>query len=152
MELEFDRGSFSVYRLEFHVSYKVKYCHEVFDFVEVKQRCQEIFFEVAALHGITIIEIGFDGDHVHMDIRIKRTHNTYEVDKWFKGTSGRKLLAEFPQIKEKYFWGSGFWGGQAYWDAVGRDPEIIKNYVKNQGVGRKEIPLNTFFKVNTTGL
>ncbi len=142
--MEFVRGSSSITRLEFHVSYKVKYCHEVFDFVEVKQRCQEIFFEVAALYRIQIIEMGFDGDHVHMDIQIRHTHRTCDVDKWFKGTSGAKLLKEFPNIKKKYFWGSGFWGKQTYWDAVGRDPEIIKNYVRNQGKQRKEKSLKMF--------
>src|SRR3989344_1244568 len=70
---EFHRGSSSVTRLEIHVSYKVKYCHKVFDISEVKQRCQEIFFEVAALHRITIKEIGFDGDHVQRDIRKENT-------------------------------------------------------------------------------
>ena len=71
---EFVRGSSSVTRLEIHVSYKVRYCHKVFDFVEVKERCQQIFFEVAALYSIRIIEIGFDRDHVHMDIQIRNTH------------------------------------------------------------------------------
>jgi putative transposase len=126
------------------VSYKVKYCHKVFDFSEVKKRCEEIFFDVAALLRVTITEIGFDGDHVHMDLVLRNTHHTCDVDKAFKGTSGRKLLQEFPQIKRKYFWGSGFWGEQAYWDSVGRDPEIIRNYVKNQGKGRKEKTLKTF--------
>jgi putative transposase len=142
--MEFVRGSSSVTRLEFHVSYKVRYCHKVFNFAEVKQRCREIFLEVAALQSITITEIGFDENHVHMDIVLRNTHRTCDVDKVFKGTSGRKLLEEFPQIKKKYFWGSGFWGDQAYWDAVGRDPETIRNYVRNQGKGRKEISLKNF--------
>ncbi len=106
--MDFIRGSSSFTRLEAHVSYKVRYCHKVFDFIEVKQRCQEIFFEVAALHMIVVTEIGFDGDHVHMDIQIRNTHRMCDVDKWFKGTSGRKLLGEFPEIKKEFFWGSGF--------------------------------------------
>src|SRR3989338_9987802 len=148
--MEFVRGSSSITRLEFHVSYKVRYCHKIFDFVEVKQRCQEIFFEVAALYKIVIKEIGFDGDHVHMDIQIRNTHRMCDVDKAFKGTSGRKLLHEFPELKKKYFWDSGFWGDQGYGDSVGQDPKIIRNYVKNQGKGRKEIRLTNF--VNTIGL
>ena len=147
---EFIRGSSSITRLEIHVSYKIRYCHKVFDFVEVKQRCQQIFFEVAALYRIVIKEIGFDGDHVHMDILIRNTHRMCDVDKWFKGTSGRKLLEEFPEIKKQYFWGSGFWGSQGYGDSVGRDPEVIRNYVKNQGKNRPEKSLQCF--VNTIGL
>lgn len=148
--MDFVRGSSSITRIELHVSYKARYCHKVFDIVEVKQRCQEIFFEVAALHRIIITEIGFDGDHAHMGIVIQNTHRLCDVDKWFKGTSGRKLLDEFPEIKKRYFWNSGFWGSQGYGDSVGRDPEIIKNYIKNQGKGRKEISLKSF--VNTIGL
>lgn len=142
--MEFIKGSSSITRIELHVSYKARYCHKVFDFVEVKQRCQEIFFEVAALYNIVIKEIGFDGDHVHMDIQIRNTHRLCDVNKAFKGTSGRKLLAEFPQIKKKYFWGSGFWGAQGYGDSVGRDPTIIQNYVRNQGKNRKEKSLKAF--------
>ena len=143
--MDFVRGSSSITRIELHVSYKVRYCHKVFDFVEIKQRCQEIFFEVAALHRIVIKEIGFDGDHVHMDILIRNTQRLCDVDKIFKGTSGRKLLREFPEIKKNYFWGSGFWGSQGYGDSVGRDPEVIRNYVKRQGKQRKEKSLRNFF-------
>ena len=133
--MEFVRGSSSVTRLEFHVSYKVKYCHKVFDFVEVKQRCQEIFFEVAALQRIVITEIGFDGDHVHMDLVLRNTHRTCDVDKAFKGTSGRKLLNEFPQIKKRYFWGSGLWSPSYYMDAVGKDLDFMERYVQKQKYG-----------------
>ncbi len=148
--MEFHRGSSSITRIELHVSYKVKYCHTIFDIADVKARCQEIFFEVAARHTITIIEIGFDGDHVHMDVLLTHTHRVCDVNKWFKDTSGRKLLTEFPELKKKYFWGSGLWGAQAYADSVGRDPTQIRNYVKQQGRGRPEQSLTSF--VNTTGL
>ena len=89
---------------------------------------------------------------LYMDIMILHTQRLCDINKAFKGTSGKKILQEFPEIKRKYFWGSGLWGGQAYGDSVGRDPTIIRNYVKNQGVGRKEMPLSTFFKMNTTSL
>ena len=148
--MEFIRGSSSYTRIELHVSYKARYCHKVFDFVEVKERCKQIFFEVAEKIRVKIIEIGFDGDHVHMDIQIRNTHRMCDVDNVFKGTSGRKLLKEFPELKKKYFWGSGFWGDQGYGDSVGQNREVIRNYVKNQGKDRKEISLINF--VNTIGL
>ena len=150
MEQNFIRGSSSIVRLEVHVSYKVKYCHKVFDFVEVKNRCEAIFREVAAELRIEIKEIGFDRDHVHMDIMMLHTQRLCDINKTFKGTSGRKLLKEFPFLKKKYFWGSGLWGAQAYGDSVGRDPTIIRNYVKNQGVGRPEHKLTDYW--HTTSL
>ena len=148
--MDFVRGSSGVFRIELHVSYKVKYCHKIFDFIEVKKRCEEIFCEVAKNLGIKINEIGFDRDHVHMVMFIRHTQRLDEINKKFKGTSGRKILKEFPFLKKKYFWGSGFWGGQAYADSVGKDPEQIRSYVKNQGVGKPCIPLTSF--LNTTSL
>ena len=127
MEQDFARGSFSIVRLEVHVSYKIKYCHKIFDFVEIKNRCEAIFREVAIKIGVTIKEIGFDRNHVHMDILMMHTHRLCDINKAFKGTSGRKLLEEFPFLKKQCFWGSGLWGAQAYGDSVGRDPTIIRN-------------------------
>ena len=144
MRQDFTKGSHSVTRLEAHVSYKTKYCHEIFDFMEVKNRCEAIFREVASELRIEITEIGFDGDHAHMDILYPHMLSMCDIHKKFKGTSGKKLLQEFPFLKKEFFWGSGLWGRQKYADSVGRDPETIRKYVKNQGIGRKELSLTSF--------
>ena len=49
-----------------------------------------------------------------------------------KGVSGRKLLQRFPEIKKKYFWGSGLWSGTKYVYSVGRDKKDIERYVAKQ--------------------
>lgn len=144
MNADFVKGSHSVMRLEAHLSYKVKFCHKIFDFVEVKNRCETIFQEVAAKLHIRIVEVGFDRDHAHMDVLYPHTLSVCEINKFFKGTSATKLLEEFPFLKKQFFWGSGLWGRQKYGDSVGRDPEIIRNYVKNQGKGRPEKSLKDF--------
>ncbi len=141
---DFIRASSSYTRNEQHLCFKVKYCHKIFDFLEVKKRCEEIFREVAENLRVIIKEIGFDSDHMHMDVIVPIILSISEVAKKFKWTSGRKLLNEFPQIKKKFFWGSGFWGRQIYADSVGKDPVTIRNYVKNQGANRKEISLKSF--------
>ena len=130
---EYIRGSSSFTRLEEHVTFKVKYCRRVFDCLEFQARCREIFRQVAEEQGVIIHEMGFDGDHVHMDWQFKPTHRLTDLAKAFKGTSGRKLLHEFPEIKSKYFWGSGLWSGVIFGDTVGKDPEQIRTYVRNQG-------------------
>ena len=130
------RGSSSITRLEFHVSYKIMYCHKVFDFPEVKKRCEEIFFEVSRKYEFLIKEIGFKDEHVHLILLLKVTQSLDMVSKWLKGTSGYMILREFPEIKQKYFWGSGLWNGVIYADAVGafgQNPERLHSYVRNQG-------------------
>ena len=131
---QFISYSSSIGRLELHVSFKAKYCHKVFMTEQITNRCKEIFQEVAEKYGMVIKELGFDQDHVHMVIQLNPSMSVSQAAKLLKGTSGRKLLQEFPYMKRKYFWGSGLWSPTIYFDSIGQNPEQISNYVRNQGV------------------
>lgn len=130
---DYVRGSSSYTRLEVHLTFKVKYCHKVFDIPRVRERCEQIFRDVGAKEQVVIEEMGFDGDHVHMVWLIKVYHRVDLLAKAFKGTSGRKLLGEFPELKRQYFWDSGLWSGVIYGDSIGKDPDDMKSYVRGQG-------------------
>ncbi len=148
---EFVRGSSSVFRIEAHLSFKTKYCHDVFDIVEFKDRCTELLLEAAAEMGVEITEIGFDRNHVHMDIQwMLITLSVDQIAKKLKGTTGRKLLQEFPGVKKRFFWGSGLWSPVIYGDSLGREPEQLREYIRNQGIkSRKhETSLKRFFNIN----
>jgi len=130
---QFVSYSSSIGRMELHISFKVKYCHRIFSNEKILQRCKEIFFAVSKKYGIVIKEIGFDQDHVHLIVQLNPSMSVSQAAKLLKGTSGRKLLQEFPYMKSKYFWGSGLWSPTVYFDSIGQDPEQISNYVRNQG-------------------
>jgi len=131
---EFVRGSSSIFRIEAHMSFKIKYCHNVFDIVEFKDRCTELLLGAAAGIGAEITELGFDRNHVHLDIRWMRiTLSADQIAKKLKGTTGRKLLKEFPGIKKRFFWGSGLWSPVIYGDSLGREPGQIREYIRSQG-------------------
>ena len=127
--------SSSIGRNTLHMSFKVKYCHEIFDDKLVEKRCAEIFWEVDEKYdGITLYEIGFDRDHVHIDVDGGPNYAPKDIAKLLKGTSGRKLLKEFPYLKNKYFWGSGMWNPSYYFDSLGsRTKEEMDEYIRNQG-------------------
>ena len=146
---ELVRGSSSVFRIEAHVSFKTKYCRNAFDIVftfgecsslkvmivEFRDRCTELLPEAAADIGVEITEIGYDRNHVHLDIRWMRISLSIDrVAKKLKGTTGRKLLKEFPGIKKRFFWGSGMWSPVIYGDSLGREPDQIREYIRNQGM------------------
>ena len=149
------RGSSSVFRIEAHLSFKIKYCHNVFDIVEFKQRCTELLLQAAADVGVEITEIGYDRNHVHLDIRWMRLSlSVDQIAKNLKGTSARKLLMEFPGIKKEFFWDSGLWSPVIYGDSLGREPDQIRDYIRNQGKESSvhAVSLMKFFNRNTTGL
>jgi len=74
------KGSSSVFRIEAHMSLKTKYCHNVFDIVEFKERCTELLLEAADVIGIEITELGYDRNHVHLDIRWMRISLSVDRD------------------------------------------------------------------------
>ena len=145
---EFVHGSSSIFRIEAHMSFRTKYAHNVFDIVEFKCRCTELLLEAAAGIGVEVTEHGYDRNHVHMDIRwVRITLSADQIAKKLKGVTGRKLLKEFPGVKKRFFWGSGLWSPVIYGDSLGREPEQIRNYIRNQGKKSKahEVSLRKFF-------
>ena len=132
--------SSSIGRNTLHMGLKVKYCHKIFDDKEVEKRCAEIFHEVSEKYGLILDEIGFDRDHVHIDINGGTNYAPKHIAKLLKGTSGRKLLKEFPYLKEEYFWGSGMWNPSYYFDSIGsKTKEEIDIYIRNQGNKKSEL-------------
>lgn len=117
------------------MAFKVKYCHNIFDDKQVEKRCADIFKQIDAEHDdITLREVGFDRDHVHIDIDCGPNYAPKDIAKLFKGTSGRKLLKEFQYLKKKYFWGSGLWSPAYYFDSIGDKTEgEMVEYIRNQG-------------------
>lgn len=130
-------------RALFHFMFKVKYCHNIFDDEQVKNRCEVIFREVAQEKGFELGETGFDRNHVHSLIEIG-VYSRPQIAKFLKGTSAKKLLKEFPYLKQKYFWGSGMWNPSYWGDAVGEDEQRVTPYIKNQGKQKTTIRIGTF--------
>lgn len=118
-------------RIWVHMSFKVKYCHEIFNHKEVREECQKIFEEVAKKHSIKLKSTGFDENHAHL-IPDLGNFSEPEVKKIFKGNSGRKLLKKLPWPKKKYFWGSGLWGRQYYCYGIGSDMAVLNEYLRKQ--------------------
>lgn len=151
---DFIRGSSSYVRLEAHVAFVAKYRHRVFDDAEFRGRCLQLLYQAAARYRIRIKEIGFDRDHVHMILLLRCDQSLSWAAKCLKGFSGRKLLTEFPQVKRRYFWGSGLWSPTIFGDSLGREPEQMATYVRDQGkkTVRTEKPITSFITNNTAGL
>jgi len=114
-----------------HATFKVKYCHKVFADEEVRLFMYDLLHQIAAGHNMPIEDVGFGDDHVHFDVDI-RIRSKPEAAKIFRGISGRLVLKQFPAMKKKYFWGSGFWNPAYFLDNIGRDREDIKQYIKKQ--------------------
>ena len=89
-------------------TFKIKYCHKIFDNITVRQTTDALFHEAFEYYHISCQKLAFDSDHIHMIIEMG-LYSKPEVAKKLKGFVGRKLLQQLPWIKKTKFWGSGFW-------------------------------------------
>ena len=112
------------------VTFKVKYCHAIFDFAEVRASCDELLHEAYRKYGIRCEKVGFDANHVHQLIDLGLLSKP-EMAKKLKGYVGRKLLQRFPWVKKAYFWGSGLWN-PAYDIRSVHDMAFYRRYLDKQ--------------------
>ena len=131
MERDIQKYAHGLSSIFVHMSFKTKYCHNVFNIKNFREACGTCFKEVAITYELNLISIGFDSNHAHMIIDLGK-YSEPELRKLFKGTSGFRLLKQFPEIKQKYFWGSGLWGRQYYCYSIGSDMKVLKNYIRKQ--------------------
>ena len=118
-------------RIWVHLSLKIKYCHHVFDIKQFREACKTMMIEIFKNYKIEYGTIGFDSNHFHTIVDLARW-DINNLIKIMKGISGYKLLKQFPEIKQKFFWGSGLWSGTKYVYSVGRDKKAIERYVSGQ--------------------
>ena len=48
-----------------------------------------------------------------------------------KGKTAIRMFNKFPELRKRY-WGSHFWSRGYYVNTVGRNEEMIREYIKNQ--------------------
>jgi Transposase and inactivated derivatives len=62
-------------------------------------------------HEILALEIADEDDHVHLFVHTDPKHSPADIARQFKSYSGKQLLEGYPEIRESYLWGGGFWKG-----------------------------------------
>lgn len=127
-----------------HFSFKVKYCHPIFDKREVREYCYQLMIEAFNRNEIRHEEIGFDNNHIHGIIDIGN-YSRPEVAKRVRGYVAKKFFKKFPEVKRKYFYGSGLWNPAYYMDSIGKNKEFMKSYVRNQRYFYGQSKLEDYF-------
>jgi len=89
-------------------TFKVKYCHKIFDIQSVRELCDALINEAFQFYKIRCQKLAFDSDHVHMLIDMG-LYSKIELAKKIKGYVGKKLFEFLPWLKKSKFWGSGLW-------------------------------------------
>ena len=89
-------------------TFKIKYCHKIFDTQAVRELTDALIHEAFQLYEIRWRKVAFDSDHVHMTLDLG-LYSKIELAKKIKGYVGKQLLRIIPWLKKQKFWNSGLW-------------------------------------------
>ncbi|MBW6474639.1 MAG: IS200/IS605 family transposase [Anaerolineaceae bacterium] len=132
MNYKNNKGSHSIYNLQFHYVACVKYRRKVLTDA-VSARLKEIILSVAAKEvGVAIIEQETDRDHIHILISTTPQIQLSKFINSLKSVSARLLFREFPELR-KTLWGGAFWSPSYFIASTGQVTlDVLKRYVENQ--------------------
>jgi len=94
-------------------TFKIKYCHRLFDNLGVRELTEALFGQAFEKYGIVCRKIAFDSDHVHMILDMG-LYGKIDLAKKLKGYVAKAIFKFMPWLKNDswdggYFWKSGFW-------------------------------------------
>ena len=128
------RRSSAVGEIWVMATFKIKYCHKIFDIKAIREFCFALFNEAFQYYKMDCDKISFDSDHVHMILDMGM-YKKEEIAKNLKGFVGKYLLSIMPWVKRKYFWGSGLWN-PAYDIRSINDIDFYRRYLDKQKYSR----------------
>ena len=126
---EYRSHAHSVSSCKYHFVWCPKYRHPVLNMVEDDVR--ELFDETSDHFGHKILALEIADDHVHLFVQCDPKHSPADLARQFKSYSGKHLLERYPEIRESYFWGGGFWKVGYYVGTTGVvSEEVVERYIE----------------------
>jgi putative transposase len=133
-ESKYIHKSHNVTVLLYHIVCPAKYRKVVFD-NEIDDYVKSVCLEIEKRYEIIFLEVGLDKDHAHFLVQSVPMYSPKKIVQIIKSITARELFAKFPRLKKK-LWGGEFWTKGYFASTVGKhgDENMLRNYVKNQGV------------------
>lgn len=125
--------------LLYHIVCPVKYRRKVIS-GNIAETLKETCLEISERYEVHFVEIGTDTDHVHFLVQSVPMMLPKSIVQTVKSITAREIFRNHPEVK-RYLWGGKFWTSGYYINTVGRyaNEEVIKEYVKNQGMEYRQI-------------
>jgi putative transposase len=105
--MELKRTSHTVYETKYHLVWAPKYRKWILR-GDVRQRVEEMFYEIAENHEIEIDALEVAKDHVHLFVSFPPRLSISNVVGKLKSISASVIFREHPEVKRE-LWGGHFW-------------------------------------------
>ena len=115
---------------KYHIVFIPKYRKKVL-FGQIRKEMGEVFHRLARQKESLIEEGHLMPDHVHMMISISPKYAVSQVVGFIKGKSAIHIARIYAGRKQNYV-GQHFWARGYFASTVGRDEQVIRNYIRHQ--------------------
>ena len=115
---------------KYHVVFIPKYRKKVI-FGQIRNELGDVFRRLARQKESVIEEGHLMPDHVHMMISIPPKYAVSQVIGFIKGKSAIHIARVYAGRKRNYV-GQHFWARGYFASTVGRDEQVIREYIRNQ--------------------
>lgn len=129
---DLQRGSHSVYMLQYHLILVVKYRRNVIN-DEIFASLGSIFSNIGSAYNVAVIVWNHDAGHIHVLFQASPITHLSGFINTYKSASSRIIKLQYPEIKNS-LWRSMFWpGSYCLLSTGGASVDVIRNYITNQG-------------------
>jgi len=115
---------------KYHVTFIPKYRRKAL-YKELRRYLREVFRQLAEQKESRVEEGHLMADHVDMMIAIPSKHAVSQVVGYIKGKSAIHLARVYGERKRNFV-GQHFWARGFFVSTVGRDEEVIREYIRRQ--------------------
>ncbi|HMB16365.1 MAG TPA: IS200/IS605 family transposase [Pelovirga sp.] len=122
--------SHSVWDCKYHIVWIPK-CRRKVLYGRIRQNLGEVIRELARQRESLVLEGHLCADHVHVYVAIPPKFAVAQVVGYIKGKSAIHIARTFGG-RTRSFTGEHFWARGYFASTVGRDEEVIRNYIRNQ--------------------
>ena len=117
---------------KYHIVFIPKYRRKVL-YGELRKHLGEIIRRLARQKECEIEEGHLMPDHVHILISIPPKYAVSQVMGYIKGKSAIHIARQFGEVRRN-FTGQKFWARGYFVSTVGRDEDVIRNYIQHQEI------------------
>ncbi|MGA8149032.1 MAG: IS200/IS605 family transposase [Gallionellaceae bacterium] len=122
--------SHSKWECKYHVVFIPK-CRRKTLYEQLRPHLGEVFRKLAKYKESNVEEGHLMQDHVHMLISIPPKYSVSQVVGYIKGKSAIHLARMYGERKRNFV-GQHFWARGYFVSTVGRDEELIREYIRHQ--------------------
>ena len=134
---DYKKLTHTTWECKYHLVWIPKYRKRVI-YGQLRKYLGEILKELALQRESKIIEWHLMGDHVHVLISIPPKYSVSQVVGYIKGKSAIHIARTYAG-KRHNFVGQSFWARGYFVSTVGRNEEIVKQYIKKQEEADRKI-------------